>query len=191
MDILDFNSFKEKVLNVYIKELKELDGVGCLTINQKAIDKIYIYYQRLRNTVRTLYMKNNSGDLSLDRHKVGSCIMYGILCSKIIHVNKSIPDLPPYLLMANQYLAVNVAINVVEMYRLTDGKENYKIKLPVSYHKNDNLTFLYEFCTTLYHLKPKKHFDVFAYATILFQLEHLTDYVLSDEVNREKLIETI
>ena len=75
---------------MYIKELKELDDVGCLTINQKVIDKIYIYYQRLRNTVRTVYMKKNSGDLSLDRHKVGSCIMYGILCSKIIHVNKKL-----------------------------------------------------------------------------------------------------
>lgn len=189
MEKEDFYKFKNKVINPYINELKKLDNVKCLSINEKAVDKIFIYYQRLRNIVRTVYMKKNKENLSLDRHKVGSCLIYGILRSKIIRVNKNIPNLPPHLLMANEYLAINIAINVVEMYRLTDGKENYKIKLPVSYHnQKERNIFLCELCTTLYHLNPKKHFDVFAYATILFQLEHLTDYVLSEEKIREKLI---
>ncbi len=189
MERKDFEIFKKEVLVNYLDELKNLDNKNCLFINDKALNKIYIYYQKSRNIIKRAHMVKNTQ--ALDRHKVGSCLMYGILRAKIIRVNKRIPDLPPYLLMANEYFAINVAINIVEMYRSTEGKEDYTIKLPVSYHKkeNKNYTFLYELCTSLYNEKTKKHFDVFAYAAILFQLEHLTDYILSGEDRRKDLIE--
>lgn len=182
MERLDFNVFKKEVLVPYLKELEVYDTKKCLFVNYKALDKIYIHYQKLRNIIKGVYMKK--GTLALDRHKVAACLIYGILRSKIIKVNKKIPELPPHLLMANEYFAINVAINVIEMYKRSDynghkGHKNYKLIIPNSYHEcyNNNSAFLYNLCAGLYN-QNIKHFDCIAYATIFFQLEHETDYIL-------------
>lgn len=190
MEIKDFISFRESVLIPYLQELKDNDTVNCLTINYKSINKVYQYYQTMRNLVKKVQMEANTS--ALDRHKVGAILIYGILRSKIIHVNKNIPNLPPHLLMANEYYAVNIALNVIEMYKRKDGEQysNYEIIIPKPYHKHENEAidnpFLYELCVGLYTQNIKRYFDVSAYAIILFQLEDKTDYIL--EIRNESSV---
>lgn len=84
--------------------------------------------------------------------------------------------------MANEYFAVNVGINIVEMYKQNDERSNsnYEIILPTPYHPNDKMCngFLYEWCAGLYNQNVKRHFDIFAHSIIFFQLEDKTDFLL-------------
>lgn len=184
MEKVDFDEFKIKVLKPYLDELKEYDApYNCLKINLNYLDRIYWNYQKIRNIIKLNYMDKDS--YALDRHKVGASFIYGILCSNVIHVKSENRNLPPHLLMANEYFAVNVAINIVEMYKRTtdEGCEEYNILIPRSYHEKGetNNQFLYELCLGLYEQNIKKCFNVFAYSTILFQMEEKTDYIRSSE----------
>lgn len=53
---------------------------------------------------------------ALDRHKVASCMMYAVLKSRVLKVNRLVSHLPNRLLMANEYLAVYVGLNIIEQY---------------------------------------------------------------------------
>lgn len=187
MEQVDFNTFKQNVLIPYLNELKSLDSQNCLKIRCKRLDNIYWYYQKIREIVKKKHMKKGSD--ALDRHKVGAALIYGVLCAKVIQINKCMPGLPPHLLMANEYFAVNVAINVVEMFKRTTDEEceDYVLQIPNSNHTIDgiNSSFLYELCLGLYEQNIKKCFNIFAYSTILFQLEDKTDYILKNPPKAE------
>lgn len=180
MEKNDFEIFKKNVLIPYLNELKDLDSLNCLKVKFNRLDRIYWYYQQLRDMIKKGYMQKDTG--ALDRHKVGAALIYGVLCANVIRIKKSVPNLSPHLLMANEYFAVNVALNVVEMFkRTTDNEcEDYQLSIPVSYHNTEgvNSPFLYELCLGLYEQNIKKCFNPFAYSIILFQLEDKTDYML-------------
>lgn len=180
MEISSFRTLKEKVLLPFLEEIKREDELNCIRINYRLIDNIYVYYQKERNRIKKTFMTNNT--VSLDRHKVGSCLIYAILRAQVIKINKHIPNIPYYLLMANEYFAINVAISIIEMYKRSEGDryKEYMIIIPDSYHSSseDNYVFLYDICVGLYNKNVKKNFDFFAYSTILFQLEDKTDYIL-------------
>lgn len=194
MEKVDFDEFKNEVLIKYLKELEEYDSsYHCLKINYNILDRIFWNYQKLRKFIKLDHMNEDSE--ALDRHKVGACFIYGIICSKVIRVRIKNQELPPHLLMANEYFAINVAINIVEMFKRTRETdcEDYQIFIPTSYQKKDgkNNLFLYELCLGLYEQNIKKCFNVFAYSTILFQLEDKTDcirkYNLSSEISPQSL----
>lgn len=125
--------------------------------------------------------------VALDRHKVASCMIYAILKSKPFKVNRMVRNLPEKILLANEYLAFFVALNIVEMYKLDEMRDkgvesNYQIIIPRTYHEDDeeNNTYESNFCKSLYYLSMEniKRYDVFAYADILFLLEKYTDTYL-------------
>lgn len=87
MERKDFENFKVEVIIPFLDEMKNLDTINCLSIKYNAIDKIYKYYQSLRNIVKNVYMVK--GTKALDRHKAASACMYGILRAKIIGVKKA------------------------------------------------------------------------------------------------------
>lgn len=175
-----FDRFKNEVILTYCAELKREDTQGALRFNEKAIDKVYIFYQKKRDLLRKNYMAK--GTEALDRHKVASCFIYAILKAKIIKVNRLIPDLPQKILMANQYLAFYVAMNIIDMYKRDEDikYKDFKLVAPKTYHEDlrPNINcFIHNTCIGLYHIKDINNFDIFAYATIMFQMEKYTDTV--------------
>ena len=85
--------------------------------------------------------------------------------------------------MANEYLAVYIAINIVEQYKRDElGKDSeYKLIFPITYHEENEKTCVYlnNLCKGLYYIKPK-HIDIFAYSTIFFFMEKYTDIIVKE-----------
>lgn len=194
MKIDSFYEYYDKVINVYINEIKQMDSYHCIKpVSEHCKRKVFEYYQLKRDELRRVYMKSPSQPL--DRHKVAACMIYAILKTKVIRVNKMKDRLPDYLLMANEHLAITVALNIIELYKYHDNEKKqdvdisdfqYEIILPKTYHENRNdssmyCTFMCNLCKYLYFVKRVKYFDVFAYATILFQLEKYTDTIIEME----------
>lgn len=187
MKVEDFEDFCSKVIDNYIEELLEYQNdhnYKCIKKSKRARNNIFKFYQRKRNEIKNNYMeKPSQNEKALDRHKVASCMMYAILKSKVLRVNRFVPNLPNKLLMANEYLAIYVGLNIIEQYRIDDGKKENTNKLifPMTYHETDSeeSDFINNLCKGLYYLRRKiDTMDIFAYSTILFFVEKYTDTIL-------------
>lgn len=184
MKIEDFEDFCLKVINAYIKDIEAYEketGCKCIKVRNRAKNRIFKYYQRKRDTIKKNYMEKTA--VSLDRHKVAACMVYAILKSKAIKVNEFIPHLPDRLLLANEYLAVYVGINIIEQYRRADGLKDAKAKLifPITYHEGaeEDSVFINNLCKGLYYSRRKiDTLDIFAYSNIYFFIEKYTDTLL-------------
>lgn len=180
---VDYINFFERVIRPCIdKIIEETAQYKCCYRGEKCKQYIYSHYQNKRDFVKDKYMKK-SEDAALDRHKVAACMMYAILKTKPIMVNRFVPNLPEKALLANEYLAFFVALNIIEMYKKdeSEGKEPCEIVLPKTYHEDSekNSDFLSNTCKALYYIRLQgiEKFDVFAYASVLFLLEKYTDTV--------------
>lgn len=195
MELHDYNKYYDEVISSYISSIKDLDEYNCLKpIRKKSKRKIYTYYQKKRDELIRIYMKKPV--TALDRHKVASCMAYAILKEKVIRVNKMKPDLPDHLLMANEFLAFTIALNIIELYKYNDNMDEnnfeYSIIVPKTYHENDNgniifPTFIRNICKYFYYIQRIKYYDVFAYSTVFFQLEKYTDTIIKTDQKIEKL----
>lgn len=188
MRVEDFEDFCAQVIDKYIDGYREYQkDYKCLYECKFAKSRIFRYYQRKRDVIKNNYMENpGDAEKSLDRHKVAACMMYAILKCRIWKVNRFVPHLPDKLLMANEYLAVYVAINIMEQYRIDDGKSasEYKIIFPITYHETSSgeSDYLSNLCKSLYYLRHKVWtMDIFAYSNIMFFLEKYTDTVLTHD----------
>lgn len=194
----DYDNFYKQVINGYIQELLEFDSeCKALTLDKRAYQKIYNYYEKKRIEIRSDYMMDSSKPI--DRHKTSACMMYAILRSKVFKVNTGIPCLPEPIRLANEYLAFYVAMNIIEQYKRSealDGEkinENYELIIPsTSYESQSNeMTgavrepFISSICLTLANIKNIKYFDIFSYATIMFLLEQNTDNILDAKKEME------
>lgn len=189
MKVEDFEDFCSKVIDNYIKELMEYQkSHKCIIKSNMAKNNIFKFYQRKRDEIKKNYMvKPAQNEKALDRHKVASCMMYAILKSRVLKVNRFVPHLPNKLLMANEYLAVYVGLNIIEQYRRDDGKKepDNKLIFPITYHEvpsdeapSDESDFIDNLCKGLYYLRRKiDNMDIFAYSTILFFVEKYTDTI--------------
>lgn len=205
MKIEDYNSFYEKVISGYIKELLDYDsdyGWHVLTLNEKSRGKIYKYYERKRIEIRNGYMIDPQKPI--DRHKTAASMMYAILKAKVFKIEKTKGPLPAPLKLANEYLAFYTAMNIIEQYKRTDeGTEgqkstpDYKLIIPHTAYesqKNDETgdvenSFITSICLTLANIKSINYFDVFSYATIMFLLEKNTDNIIAREKQIKELKE--
>lgn len=198
MKLNDYNDFYNEVI------CKCIDGVFRLAseygLDEKCIKKrtdlqnrIFKNYQMKRDYIRSNYMSKRA-DVSLDRHKVASCMIYAILKTKPLKINRLVWNLPEEILLANEYLAFFVALNIIEMYRLDKMREEniigkFQIIVPKTYHEDLEPENTYEsnFCKSLYYLSMEdvNKFDVFAYADILFLLEKYTDVYLEEDRQHE------
>lgn len=184
MKVEDFEDFCSKVIDNYIEELIEYQKpYKCIIKSNLAKNNIFKFYQRKRNEIKNNYMeKPAQNEKALDRHKVASCMMYAVLKSRVLKVNRFVPHLPNRLLMANEYLAVYVGLNIIEQYRIDDGKKEPENKLifPITYHEtpSEESDFIDNLCKGLYYLRRKiDEMDIFAYSTILFFVEKYTDTI--------------
>ena len=88
--------------------------------------------------------------------------------------------------MANEYLAVYIAINIVEQYKRDEIRdEGYNLIFPVTYHEysSDTSVFIDNLCKSLYYLRNRiETMDIFAYSTILFFMERYTDTMLEFDI---------
>lgn len=145
-------------------------------LNEKCtINRLYTYYQRKRSFV---YKYMDSKVKALDGHKVAACFIYAFLKSNVIRICRTRAPLPKELLMVNERLAFIIALNIVAMYRrAADGKSDFGVRLPLTYHDTNvgESEYLSNTCKALYYLRSSTRFDVFAYANILFLLEKYTD----------------
>lgn len=180
----DYDDFFTVVIQKCIdKVLDEARPYQCAEVRKNSQYRIYQYYQKRRDAVKDKYM-DRKADVSLDRHKVASCMIYAILKAEPIKINRYIPGLPERILLANEYLAFFVALNIIEMYKREGAveKENCEIILPRTYHETaeNQQDFLCNICKALYYVRLKgiETFDVFAYSSILFLLEKYTDMVV-------------
>lgn len=193
MEKTGFEEFCVLTIDAYIDELREIDKeYGALTVRESRKKYVYLFYEIARMNIRKYFMQLESKPM--DRHKIGSVMAYAILRSKIIKVNRLIPDLPEKILMANEYLAFTVAMNIVEIYKreMEDYRfhEGYTLFMPRTYHENEKSTesvYLSNVCKALYYIPSMRRFDIFAYANILFLLEKYTDLSKEyDEQNQKK-----
>ena len=191
MNVNEFYAFCNTVIEEYVKEILEEDkDIGCLTFNKRSLNNIYVHYEKKRVEVRKRYMQDSAK--LVDRHKIAACMMYAILKAHVFKVERLISNVPEKLLLANEYLAFYVAINIVEMFKRAEKEyefhEDYVLFFPIAYHINENYeqgTFVYNTCKSLSFIKNIKYFDVIAYSTIFFQLEKYTDTLLTLEKRGE------
>lgn len=192
MEIQDYNLFCSRVIKPYVEQIKiYAQENGCsrsIQSNEHNYGKIYVHYQRKRNEIKNNYMAPPVK--ALDRHKVAACMIYAILRSKVIRVNTQITRLPNELLMANEYLAVYTAINIIEQYKRDEmgADSDYKLIFPITYHEEDEekSAFIDNLCKSLYYLRAKiKSMDIFAYSAILFFMEKYTDTILDFNVEKD------
>lgn len=181
----DFFKFYDGIIEKNINDLLDKYGNYNQAANKKrpvvrvrkgAKRKILTRYTDKRNIILKYYMHKTV--TALDSHKVAACLMYAIIKSKPIKINKFISNLPPEIILANEYVAVCVALNVVDMYRRHKGDTNFQTVIPLTYFDAEGekkSEFIPNLCKALSYVKSSKYFDVFAYADILFLLEKYTD----------------
>ncbi len=190
----DYDVFYRKVIKEYIIELLDFDSsYHALSENKRAYKRIYNFYEKKRIDIRTNYMLDSSKPI--DRHKTAATMMYAILRAKVFEINYRIPNLPEPLRIANEYLAFYVALNIVELYKRRDDlikngidDSKYQLIIPdTAYEGTKDLytgqagsSFISSICLTLANIKDIRYFDLFSYSTILFLLEHSTDYILEN-----------
>ncbi len=141
--------------------------------------KIFEYYQEMRDYIRCNYMSKKI-DVALDRHKVAACMMYAILKAKPLKINRKIPSLDEKILLANEYLALYVALNIVVMYKMDQcqlKEGEYEILFPETYFNDPSNDYVTNYCRTLYYVSRENlnKFEVLAHSNILFLLEKYTD----------------
>lgn len=208
MDRVKYTDFFNEVIYPFVCEFESIDKnyfnkdkCTALRYNKIAKKTIYHFYEKKRKEIRSVFM--NLENRPMDRHKIGAVMMYAVLRSNLFFVNRLVPHLPHKILMANEFIAINIGLNIVEMYRCDDcvradqeksgdmsiksasiEQSRYEIKIPVTYHdanllSEDSQVSSYEYinniCKALYYIKNKKNFDIFAYSNILFLLEKYTD----------------
>lgn len=186
MQRADYGDFYDTVIRRYIDEITaDCSFSECVDRGLRYKYKIYKCYQEKRDSIKKKYMRKTD-DAALDRHKVAACMMYAILKVQPIKVNRFIWNLPERKLLANEYLAFYVALNIIAMYKRDELRNahseeaaNYKLVVPKTYHEGDGSDFESNTCRALYYLRLRglNGFDIFAYATILFMIEKYADTI--------------
>lgn len=180
----DYGKFYEVVVSACINDIFEYNKQNgfpenSIMLRENHSRKIFEYYQEMRDFIRCNYMSKKM-DVALDRHKVAACMMYAVLKAKPLKVNRKIPGLDEKILLANEYLALYVALNIVIMYKIDQYQleaGEYEILFPETYFNDSSNDYVTNYCRTLYYVSMENlnKFDVLAHANILFLLEKYTD----------------
>lgn len=187
----DFDDFNEVVIKKCIDEIFKCansEGLDCaIKLKSNSSKNIFKNYQFQRDYIVSNYMEKNIS-VALDRHKVAACMVYAILKTMPIKVNRRICNLPEKFLLVNEYLAFYIGLNIIEMYKLdeTGHHGEYQIIVPKTYYeeKNSNNTYESNLCKAWSYIRldSMKRFDVLAYAHIFFLLEKYTDLSLELQI---------
>jgi|GEM_PF-2029000 len=149
-------------------------------IDGQVKEKIWLTYEEYKNRVHT-YMHDPDG--RIDRHKVASVMLYSIIINKPFEI-KILPSkqvVPSSSLLANETLALNVALGIVWSFIFEDANnKSDTIRLEIfkdgfifpECQHDDYLTHVYKM---LYYAKYNKYYDIFAFSNILFLIEAYTE----------------
>lgn len=179
-----YKQFYDVVVSACINDIikyNEQNGfpANSVRMRENKSEKIYKHYQEMRDYIRCNYMSKKM-EVALDRHKVAACMMYAILKAKPLKIDRNIPMLDEKMLLANEYLALYVALNIVIMYKIDQyhlREGEYEILFPETYFDDPSNDYVTNYCRTLYYvsIENMNKFDVLAHANILFMLEKYTD----------------
>lgn len=197
MDKECFREIYNEVIYKYAQELLKIDeesGQKNLHLRTSRVEKVHDYYEGKRSDIRKYFM--NLETKPMDRHKIGAVIIYAILKSRLFEIkNRTKRTLPDQIIMANEYLAVYVALSIVESYKYDDYVDALKKKdpeavpepidaegdwhlvLPKTFHESSKEAYIHNMCKALYYIKDAENIDIFAYANILFLLEVYTNTI--------------
>lgn len=180
-----FEELRDNVIMPFVEDLLKIDAdYNCLKLNKSALNKIYYNYEQKRQTIRRYFM--NIETKPMDRHKIGSVMLYAVIKSHVFSINLTKRRLPHELLMANEYLAVYMALTMVDAYRrdayyCDDSRKNqikeneWLLKLPATFHEETSNSYINNLCKALYYVKNPNNIDIFAYANIFYLLEVYTN----------------
>jgi len=196
----DFDVFFETVISKCIEDLEtysktQFPNKDVFSKKKNMRKSIFHNYQNKRDFIKHNYMSKEA-PVALDRHKVAACMVYAILKSNPLKINMWILNLPEKIVLANEYLAFYVALNIIEMYKKDEFNDkgiffDYQIIIPKTYHEDNNPQNTYEsnLCKAWYYIKINsiKNFDVLAYANVFFLLQKYTDTYLEMEMIKEKM----
>lgn len=190
----DFRDFYNEVITKAIEDIFAnahnllsplgVDENSVINERRNAGEKIFNNYQKKRDFIKLNYMElDKSGSdesIALDRHKVAACMVYAILKSCPLKIRMLTANLPEEVVMANEFLAFGVAVNIIEMYiKAKNGGDDFAIKFPSTYYEGGNAKNRYpsNVCKAWYYLKLDniEKFDIFGYANVFFLWERYTE----------------
>lgn len=180
----DYKLFYDVVISACIDGIVEYNKQNgfpqnSIELRENRSKKIFENYQKMRDYIRCNYMSKKMA-VALDRHKVAACMMYAVLKTKPLKVNRKVPGLDEKILLANEYLALYTALNIVVMYKMDQcmlKEGDYEILFPETYFDDCSNDYVTNYCRTLHYISIENlnKFDVLAHANILFMLEKYTD----------------
>jgi len=152
---------------------------------------IFEKYSNIRDFIKERYMKNKDG--LLDRHKVAAIMMKAILIVEPFQLSKKdngeildTEEIPILAWFANEVFAIYCANVIVSSFLIneedTKMKDVYKKGLVIPDCRNED-SYLLQLAKELYYNKVEGHFDVFAFANILFLLEQYTIAINSSQTS--------
>jgi len=121
MEKIIYEKLWEQTIKPKINRMLSEDN-NIIFIGEHVKEKIWLTYEDTKNKVHT-YMHNPDG--RIDRHKVGSVMLYSIIACKPFEV-KFLPlkqEVRGCSLLVNEILGFNTALAIVWSFLLEDAKE--------------------------------------------------------------------
>lgn len=164
----------EKTCEIYLEKYGSGNLVNHIAKSKKKARRYY--YESSRIFVYS-YMRNMTHNI--DRHKIASCMVKSILMARPLRVSffdkvkwfftkENIDD---KIYLANQYVAINVAVLILEAYIRSDIKKEFKHRIffPEPFPDGEK-NYIKDVCLDLYYTSPR-NFNIITYADIFFLWE--------------------
>lgn len=174
---LEFEKIWQDIVAPLVKELRN-DYNLRLRYPLRAIKRFVGYYYQ-RNALLFLNSYMEADAEKIDRHKIAACIVKAILIvrplslrlDKGLKVLFRLDKVSETVMLANQYLALSVAITVLDGYIAADDTKELKhrIIVPEPFPEDDS-DYLRDVCLDLYHTNAKR-INIVTYANVFFLLE--------------------
>jgi hypothetical protein len=154
-------------------------GVG-VVLNPTNRRAIKTHYESTREFVRSQMLLHGKRDFLIDRHKVASCLLWGVLKARPFNIPEG--DQTIMVRLANERAALSAAVAVIQSFMRTEAKEkadvkitalcNKSFKYPETYFEtSDGLPYPYHVYRAMYQAKQHDKFEPFVWANLLFVLE--------------------
>lgn len=171
--------YKEVIVPLTQDLSKSFDEIQLINRAEKKKYTLKKHFEKEYMIFMKSYMYENA--TNLDRHKIAACMMKSILIVKPIKIPVRLTtltilgnlNLPKKVFLVNQYLALSVAITIMDGYINSDKnkKLKHKVFFPETFYDNSE-KYVYEqdVCLDLYYTKPSS-INTISYANIFFLLE--------------------
>ena len=169
------------------------------------------YFNKQRDLFLKSFMENDVYDI--DRHKIASCYMKTVLAKRPLYIplsvklkfaftNKTLATLLDVktkakgkakgidnkIYYANEYLALSVAVNIIDAYIMADDNKDFKhsIIIPEPFPEYDT-DYLLDVCIDL-RTNPLRKINIVSFANVFFLLEKYSCRRIQCEILENYLI---